>query len=230
MKRACAGLYERHFFENSYGSHSGHRRNGRRRVSAAALPRFGSRRDHKSASSSLSGNGRPGARHPRRGKRANPGSMRREAARGQRCRLAVSRCLTHRFPTHEVTMPLFTTLFPLTKRAALTVLIVAEGDQLRVNVMPKSKDGSEEKTIYPLSLLASPEELDRDFAEAVSIYEPGSQSVLDQARAASAANNNGEAPKARPAPSKGKGGRKRAAELPPPDASGNGPNAGAAGD
>ncbi|POM13908.1 PRTRC system protein E [Burkholderia cepacia] len=110
-------------------------------------------------------------------------------------------------------MSLFSSLYPLAQNASLTILIVAEGDQLRVNVMPKSKDEKAEQTLYPLSLLASPEELDRDFAEAVQIYAPGSQSVLDQARAASAANSETGAPPALPAPAKGKPGRKPKAQT-----------------
>ncbi|WP_269501061.1 PRTRC system protein E [Burkholderia sp. IMCC1007] len=110
-------------------------------------------------------------------------------------------------------MSLFTSLYPLAQNASLTILVVAEGDQLRVNVMPKSKDEKAEQTLYPLSLLASPEELDRDFAEAVQIYAPGSQSVLEQARAASAANADTDAPRALPAPAKGKPGRKPKAQT-----------------
>ncbi|MCW3644077.1 PRTRC system protein E [Burkholderia cenocepacia] len=110
-------------------------------------------------------------------------------------------------------MSLFTSLYPLAQSASLTILVVAEGDQLRVNVMPKSKDEKAEQTLYPLSLLASPEELDRDFAEAVQIYAPGSQSVLEQARAASAANADTGAPPALPAPAKGKPGRKPKAQT-----------------
>lgn len=116
-------------------------------------------------------------------------------------------------------MSLFQSLFPLARENALTILVVAEGDQLRVNVMPKSKDEQAQKTLYPLSLLGSPEELDRDFAEAVQIYSPGSQSVLDQARAAGAANGETSASPALPAPAKGKPGRKpKAAALPAPAA------------
>lgn len=120
-------------------------------------------------------------------------------------------------------MSLFKSLFPLARENSLTVLIVAEGEQLRVNVMPKSKDEKAEKTLYPLSLLATPEELDRDFAEAIEIYSPGSQSVIEQARTASAANSpKGSAP----APAKGKPGRKgkpaepAAPAVGPEDASG----------
>lgn len=119
----------------------------------------------------------------------------------------------------EKQMSLFASLHPLAQRTTLTLLITAEGDQLRVNVTPRANDDTKgEKTLYPLSILATPDELDRDFAEAVSIYEPSTLSVLDQARAASTANGTVDAAaKALPAPtSKGKGGRKRAAELPAP--------------
>ncbi|MGF6643146.1 PRTRC system protein E [Paraburkholderia sp. GAS82] len=116
-------------------------------------------------------------------------------------------------------MTLFKSLFPLARDNSLTILIVGEGDQLRVNVMPKSKDEKSEKTLYPLSLLGTPDELDSDFAEAVQIYSPGSQSVLDQARAASAANAPEGAKPALPAPAKGKPGRKpRTPALPAPAA------------
>lgn len=98
-------------------------------------------------------------------------------------------------------MSLFTSLHPLAQRTTLTLLITAEGDQLRVNVMPRANnDAKGEKTLYPLSLIASPEELDAEFADAVAIYEPSIASVLDQARAASTANNGGGAA-ALPAPS-----------------------------
>ena len=116
-------------------------------------------------------------------------------------------------------MSLFASLHPLAQRTTLTLLITAEGDQLRVNVTPRANDDTKgEKTLYPLSILATPEELDRDFAEAVSIYEPSTLSVLEQARAASAANGTVDAgTKALPAPgNKGKGSRKRATELPAP--------------
>lgn len=113
-------------------------------------------------------------------------------------------------------MSLFASLHPLAQRTTLTLLITVEGDELRVNVTPRPNDDAKgEKTLYPLSLLGTPDELDRDFAEAVSIYEPSTLSVLDQARAASAANGKAsDAPKALPAPAaKGKRGRKPSAEA-----------------
>ncbi len=115
-------------------------------------------------------------------------------------------------------MSLFASLYPLAQKTTLTLLITAEGDQLRVNVTPRANDDAKgEKTLYPLSILAKPDELDRDFAAAVEIYEPSTLSVLDQARAASAANGNASSTPALPAPtSKGKRGPKRAAETPAP--------------
>jgi PRTRC genetic system protein E len=114
-------------------------------------------------------------------------------------------------------MSLFASLFPLAQKTTLTLLITVEGDELRVNVTPRpNADAKGEKTLYPLSLLGTPDELDRDFAEAVSIYEPNKLSVLDQARAASTANGNPAGMPALPAPtSKGKRGP-RAAKTPEP--------------
>jgi PRTRC genetic system protein E len=113
-------------------------------------------------------------------------------------------------------MSLFKSLYPLAQKTTLTLLVTAEGDQLRVNVTPRANDDTKgEKTLYPLSILATPDELDRDFAEAVAIYEPSTLSVLDQARAASAANGKGDAPRALPSPttpSRGKPGRRPKAE------------------
>lgn len=112
-------------------------------------------------------------------------------------------------------MSLFASLYPLAQKTTLTLLITAEGNQLRVNVTPRAKqDAKGEKTLYPLSILATPEELDRDFAEAVSIYEPGTQSVLDQARAASAANGTAKTTPTLPVPTttKGRSGRKARGE------------------
>ncbi|MBB3259974.1 PRTRC genetic system protein E [Paraburkholderia bannensis] len=110
-------------------------------------------------------------------------------------------------------MSLFASLYPLAQRTTLTLLITAEGDQLRVNVMPRPNDDAKcEKTIYPLSLLATPDELDAEFADAVAIYEPSIASVLDQARAASAANTGGAAALPAPAGARRKGNRAPKAE------------------
>ncbi|WLE60259.1 PRTRC system protein E [Burkholderia plantarii] len=87
-------------------------------------------------------------------------------------------------------MSLFTSLHEIARAANLNILIVAEGDdELRVNVTPV-QDAKAAKKLWPLSLVATPAELDEQFANAVAAYEPGALSVLDQARACAAANSD----------------------------------------
>ncbi|KVM05506.1 hypothetical protein WJ56_09225 [Burkholderia ubonensis] len=99
-------------------------------------------------------------------------------------------------------MSLFTSLHELARATSINILITAESDEtLRVNVTPLP-NGKGEKKLWPLSLVATPEELDAEFATAVEAYEPGALSLLDQARACAAANQSGSAP-ALQAPSAG---------------------------
>lgn len=99
-------------------------------------------------------------------------------------------------------MSLFTSLHELARTTSINILITAEGDEnLRVNVTPLPNDKGEKK-LWPLSLVATPEELDAEFAAAVDAYEPGALSLLDQARACAAANQSGSTP-ALPAPGTG---------------------------
>ncbi|WP_084909071.1 PRTRC system protein E [Burkholderia ubonensis] len=97
-------------------------------------------------------------------------------------------------------MSLFTSLHALAQTTSINILITAEGaENLRVNVTPMP-NGKGEKQRWPLSLVATPAELDAEFAAAVEVYEPGATSLLDQARACAAANQADSAP-ALPAPS-----------------------------
>ncbi|QMI45615.1 PRTRC system protein E [Burkholderia sp. MBR-1] len=97
-------------------------------------------------------------------------------------------------------MSLFTSLHELARTTSINILITAEGDEnLRVNVTPLP-NGKGEKQRWPLSLLATPAELDAEFAAAVEAYAPGATSLLDQARACAAANQLDSTP-ALPAPS-----------------------------
>ncbi|KVN36774.1 hypothetical protein WJ63_35015 [Burkholderia pyrrocinia] len=99
-------------------------------------------------------------------------------------------------------MSLFTSLHALAQTTSINILITAEGDEnLRVNVTPLP-NAKGKKELWPLSLVATPEELDAEFAAAVEAYEPGALSLLDQARACAAANTSGSPP-ALPAPSAG---------------------------
>ncbi|KUZ45278.1 hypothetical protein, partial [Burkholderia territorii] len=54
-----------------------------------------------------------------------------------------------------------------------------------------------------LSLVATPAELDAEFAAAVEVYEPGATSLLDQARACAAANQSDANTTALPASNSG---------------------------
>ncbi|RQY60816.1 PRTRC system protein E [Burkholderia stagnalis] len=91
-------------------------------------------------------------------------------------------------------MSLFTSLHALAQSTSINILITAEGaDNLRVNVTPMP-NGKGEKQRWPLSLLATPEELDAEFAAAVEVYAPGATPLLDQARACAAANQADGAP------------------------------------
>ncbi|MCA8079946.1 PRTRC system protein E [Burkholderia cepacia] len=111
-------------------------------------------------------------------------------------------------------MSLFTSLHALAQTTSINILITAEGaDNLRVNVTPMP-NGKGEKQRWPLSLLATPEELDAEFAAAVEVYAPGATPLLDQARACAAANQTDGAPalpaptnsqSALPAPRRGRG-------------------------
>ncbi|KVW13845.1 hypothetical protein WK91_21280 [Burkholderia cepacia] len=97
-------------------------------------------------------------------------------------------------------MSLFTSLHELARTTSINILITAEGDEnLRVNVTPMP-NGKGEKQRWPLSLLATPAELDAEFAAAVEVYAPGATPLLDQARACAAANQPDSAT-ALPAPS-----------------------------
>ncbi|KFL51644.1 hypothetical protein JM78_24850 [Burkholderia pyrrocinia] len=95
---------------------------------------------------------------------------------------------------------MFTSLHELAQTTSINILITAEGaENLRVNVTPMP-NGKGEKQRWPLSLVATPAELDAEFAAAVELYEPGATSLLDQARACAAANKSDSTP-ALPAPS-----------------------------
>ncbi|MCW0073004.1 PRTRC system protein E, partial [Burkholderia pseudomallei] len=107
-------------------------------------------------------------------------------------------------------MSLFTSLHALAQTTSIHILITAEGaNNLRVNVTPMP-NGKGEKQRWPLSLLATPEELDAEFAAAVDVYAPGATPLLDQARACAAANQPDSSPAASsietalPAPRRGR--------------------------
>lgn len=78
---------------------------------------------------------------------------------------------------------MFKALHALAQKATLMIVITAEGDELRVNVTPvHSGDKAQAHELRPLSVLATADELETDFAEALSIWQAPKRSLLDQAR------------------------------------------------
>lgn len=68
----------------------------------------------------------------------------------------------------------------LSKLDLLTITICRESDgRLRVNVIPKAKEGCEQASV-PLSLCASAEDLDAEFASTVLEYRKRNESLSDQ--------------------------------------------------
>lgn len=86
---------------------------------------------------------------------------------------------------------MFKALHQLAQASPLILTIVAEDEQLRVTLMPQLDASSTVKAApHPLSIVATPDELDADFASAIGIFAPGVLSVLEQAQAVADANAN----------------------------------------
>ncbi|WP_247538462.1 PRTRC system protein E [Ralstonia pseudosolanacearum] len=81
---------------------------------------------------------------------------------------------------------MFAELHRLAQAAPLLVSITAEGDALRVTT---SATSTQNGGLLPMVLIGTPDELDREFATAVQIYEPSALSILQQAQAAATANS-----------------------------------------
>ena len=117
---------------------------------------------------------------------------------------------------------MFAELHQLAQAASLLISVVAEGDNLRVTVTgtPANKANA---GMYPLVLVGTPEELDRDFAQAVQIFEPSALPLLEQARAAASANSSKALPAPKPESKKADGSAnatgKRGPGRPPKSAS-----------
>jgi PRTRC genetic system protein E len=105
---------------------------------------------------------------------------------------------------------MFTALHQLAQSAPLLVSIAAEGENLRVTVSATST-GKTGPAVHPLVLVGAPDELDRDFAQAVQIFEPSALPLLEQARAAANANGNKDKAAAKAPKSSGSGSSKDAA-------------------
>lgn len=102
---------------------------------------------------------------------------------------------------------MFQALHQFAKTSPLILTIVAEGEQLRVTVTPQlDASKATQASPHPLYILATPEELDADFATAIGIYAPAALTVLEQAEASANANSDKQT-KALPAPSAKEGGK-----------------------
>lgn len=117
---------------------------------------------------------------------------------------------------------MFKALHQLAQASPLILTIVAEDEQLRVTLMPQLDASSTVKAApHPLSIIATPDELDADFATAIGIFAPGVLSVLEQAQAAANANaSKSGKPADKDAKPAGPGRGRRAAKQvePPPGA------------
>lgn len=77
---------------------------------------------------------------------------------------------------------MFNELHELAGRAVLHLMLVAEGDKLRVTLQPKPT-GKKGDVPQPMIIVATPAELDAGFAQAVNTYQAPALSVLEQAQA-----------------------------------------------
>lgn len=75
---------------------------------------------------------------------------------------------------------LFQALHELAKSTDLHMTITAQGDDLRVVVLPKPKDGANAALSTPLALTASAAELDEKFVATLSSYTASRKSLDEQ--------------------------------------------------
>lgn len=89
---------------------------------------------------------------------------------------------------------MFTALHALAQSATLMIVIAAEGDDLRVSITPtQAGDKTKAHKLQPLSLVASPAELDDGFAAAIASWQAPKLSLQQQVEAANAAGAEGGA-------------------------------------
>lgn len=89
---------------------------------------------------------------------------------------------------------MFTALHALSQSATLMIVIAAEGDDLRVSITPtQAGDKTKAHKLQPLSLVASPAELDEGFAAAIASWQAPKLTLQQQVEAANAAGTDGDA-------------------------------------
>lgn len=75
---------------------------------------------------------------------------------------------------------MFKALQELARKSTLLLSVAPEGDLMRVNITPVSKSPDTAPALRALSLLASADELDRDFAQAMQMWSAPRRTLLDQ--------------------------------------------------
>lgn len=105
---------------------------------------------------------------------------------------------------------MFKELYPLIRRTTLHILLSTEGDLLRVNITPKAIEGENPALATPISLLATPEELDAELSTILAGYTDAHMDLRASLEIAKTAMTEGKpaakpAEKAKPEKPKGKG-------------------------
>lgn len=89
---------------------------------------------------------------------------------------------------------MFTALHALAQSATLMIVITAEDDDLRVSITPtQTGDKTKAHKLQPLSLVASPAELDDGFSTAIKSWQAPKLSLQQQVEAANAASTDTDA-------------------------------------
>lgn len=89
---------------------------------------------------------------------------------------------------------MFKALHALAQSATLMIVITAEDDDLRVSITPtQAGDKTKAHKLQPLSLVASPAELDEGFAAAIASWQAPKLTLQQQVEAANAAGTDGDA-------------------------------------
>lgn len=97
---------------------------------------------------------------------------------------------------------MFSALQTLTQKATLLIVVSAEGELLRVNVTPTSSDKDTGQLLHPISLLATPTELDAGFVEALYAWQAPRRSLIEQVEAAATASDESDGNAKKPATTK----------------------------
>ena len=88
---------------------------------------------------------------------------------------------------------MFKELHAMAKDAMLLITATAEGDQLRVTVTPTYPEGkvpAGAAPLRPLSVIASPDELDADFAAVLEFWKAPKRTLLEQAQDAASGSDD----------------------------------------